>query len=66
VEATWISPQQKSVKFFLRNGRTGEVTTDKLQDLKTASIAELLEMAGIGTTRPAAADKDKTGAKQPQ
>jgi len=66
VEATWIGPQQRSVKFFLRNGRTGEVTTATLQDLKTATVAELLEIAGIGTKGPAATDKSKTGAKQPQ
>jgi hypothetical protein len=66
VEATWITPQQKAVKFFLRNGRTSEVTTDKLRDLKTATAAELLAMAGVGTGRPAAPDKGKTGAKRPE
>lgn len=66
VEATWITPQQKSVKLFLRDGHMREVTTDKLENLKTATVAELLGMAGIGTREPAAPDKSKTGAKRPQ
>ena len=66
VEATWISPQQEFLELFLRDGNKREVETDKLQNLKTATAAELLQLAGIGTARPAAPDKSKPGAKQPR
>ena len=66
VEATWITPRQKYLELFLRDGNKREVETDKLQNLKTATAAELLQLAGIGTARPAAPDKSKPGAKQPR
>ena len=66
VEATWINPQQKFLELFLRDGNKREITTDKIENLKSATAAEILELVGMGPGRPAAPDKNKTGAKRPQ
>lgn len=45
VEATWIGPREKLVKFMSADGATSEVRTTKLKDLRSASTAVLLRLA---------------------
>ena len=46
VEATSSGTKEKQVKFYLRSGKVIEVKTDRMGDLSTSTIAQLLAIAG--------------------
>lgn len=47
IEAYWLSPKEKQLKFYLRNGKVVEVKNDTIANLKTATVAELMAIAGL-------------------
>lgn len=61
VESVWVNKKDKELKIFLKDGRVLELTTDRILNLKQATTAQLLELAGI---QPAQPERNKTGAKQ--
>ncbi len=51
VESTWFDPAEKSLKVHLKSGRVVDVQTEKLTNLNSASIEEILEVAGLKTSK---------------
>lgn len=47
VEALWVDPKEKTLKVYLKNGRTVEVTTDRIPNLRDTSSNDILAIAGI-------------------
>ncbi len=60
-ESVWLDATMKELTLYLRSGKTVKVRTDKLGDLKFASVGALLEFAGVTAAdqpeKPRAADK---------
>lgn len=52
VEALWNGINEKTLKFYLRNGGVVEKQTDRLNNLQTASTNLLLEIAGLEPAEP--------------
>ena len=51
VESIWLTPKQRNVRIFLKDGRVVETKTDRIETLRTASTKLLLEIAGIKVTK---------------
>lgn len=47
VEATWLGEKEKELKFYLRNGTVLDVKTDKIVNLQSTSLKDLLEIAKV-------------------
>lgn len=60
-ESVWLDANMKELTLYLRSGKTVKVRTDKLGDLKFASVGALLESAGVTASeqpdRPRVVDK---------
>ncbi len=56
VELIWLTPRDKVLKVTLKDGKTVETQTDRIENLKQATAATILSVAGIGNaagqTRP--------------
>jgi len=63
VESTWLGPKEKTLKIYLRDGKMREITTAEIANLRSASSQQLLQMAGVETNVPSAADKGETRVK---
>ena len=51
VESTWLTPKQRNVRIFLKDGRVVETKTDRIDSLRIAPTGLLLEIAGIKVTK---------------
>ena len=47
VEVTWTDPSSKNLKVFLKNGKTLEVNTDKIQSLQSVPSDVILQIVGV-------------------
>ena len=47
IEAKWLGATDKELKYFLKNGKTVDVKTDKIGNLKTTPVSVLVELAGL-------------------
>jgi hypothetical protein len=66
VDSTWIGPQERQIKIYLRDGNNHEVTTDKLPSLRAASSTDILALIGVHVPQPSAAERGETGLKKRQ
>ena len=51
VELKWVSPDDKRVKIYLRNGKVVEKKAANIDNLGTTPTSVLLQMAGIGAAK---------------
>ncbi|CAN5580994.1 hypothetical protein BH10ACI2_BH10ACI2_21990 [soil metagenome] len=47
VEATWLEGNERELKYSLKNGKILVIKTDRIENLKTASLPVLLDIAGL-------------------
>jgi len=66
VESTWIDPKVKALQIFLRNGQVLNITTDRIVNLKQATTAQLLAIAGLPAVPAMPKTDEKTGVKKVQ
>jgi hypothetical protein len=64
LESTWTGTKDRNIKLFLRDGTSRELTTDKVENLRSVTAAQMLEMAGITAQPSAAADKGESDVKK--
>jgi hypothetical protein len=64
VESTWTSPKGRSLKIYLRDGRTRDVTSDNVENLRSVTAAQVLEMIGIRASRSSPPGSGETGVKK--
>jgi hypothetical protein len=64
LESTWTGPKDRIIRLFLRDGTSRELTTDKVENLRAVTAAQMLEMAGIASQPPAAGAKGETDVKK--
>jgi hypothetical protein len=57
VETKWTDPKKKAVKFVLKNGKTIEISTDRLGNLATTLAKDLVALSASKTMRPPSVKK---------
>lgn len=48
-EVSWLDPNEKLLKVYLKNGRIVEVKTDRVENLRTTPSIDILAVAGVRT-----------------
>lgn len=61
VERVWITPQEKRLKVYLRNGKTVEADGNSFDQLNIAASSQILEAAGIKPQVPGGNSKKSEG-----